>query len=190
MFGPWKIDQGFWVAVVAFLTAAVCAVAAVILSYREQKRRRHSSSMESRGGWFFLSAFVFFVVSGQISSITTRLWPLCLLIPALNMAFLAGFGATALRAYLFAFLDTWHWRVGLWIVYRLLMPALFAFRVYTNVVELDLPGWIWFLAGLLAAFLSPFFVRYAFEAERDGGQAEPDTSPQPDFRLWRPGGDR
>lgn len=187
MFGPWKIDEGFWVAVAAYSVAAVCLIGVIVVGLRERRRTGRFHDDGSRGqGWFFLFALLFFG-SNDISGATLRLWPFCVLFPALNMAFLVGFGAVAIRAFLFAFLDTWHWRTGLWITSRLIMSAAFAFSIYGNVVELHLPGWIWGLAGLLAAFLSPFFVRFAFEAETAGGQAEPDTSPQPDFRLWRPG---
>lgn len=191
MLGPWKINEGFWVALVAYSIAALCLVAVVVVELRERRRTGRSFFDGNDGrGWFMLFAFLFIFSTGHISPTTLRLWPWCIIFPALNMAFLAGFGAVALRAFTYAFLETWHWRVGLWISFHLVMPAACVFNIYRNVVELHLPGWIWFLAGLVAAFLAPFFVRFAFVEMHGRGMAEPDTSPQPDFRLWRPGGRR
>jgi hypothetical protein len=76
--------------------------------------------------------------------------------------------------------------VGPWITVHMVWPGLFTWAVVSDVGNLHHIAWAWIPAALLAAFAAPFCARFAYQESAARGETEPDTSPQPDFRLWRP----
>ena len=186
-----KIDEGFWVGLVGFTIAAVCVIAIIVVGVRERRRTGQLPPVLRDGhsgtGWFFTLALILICLrTYAIKGFIVR-FPLCVIIPAMDVAFFIGFFFVAIWAWSYVFRSTWHWRIGLWIVYHMLFPACFAFLIFSDVVALKGISWVWIPVGFIVIFAAPYFARFAFEEMVSRGQSEPDTSPAPDFRLWRPG---
>lgn len=182
-----KIDEGFWVALVGISIAAVCVIAAIIHSIREKRRmwRYHGATTPAKG-WFFVLALITFCVRQSISDGFLQKFPLSVLFPTMDIAFLIGYSIVAIWAWSYVFRSDWHWRTGLWIVFHMLFPACFSFLLVSDLTVFRSISWVWIPAGFIAFFTAPYFARFAFEEMVARGQSEPNTSPQPDFRLWRP----
>ncbi len=187
-----KTDQDLWLQVgtVAGSIAAACILAVIVLAIREKRRTGHlPRELTSYDGWSWFGwlSFMFLWSHWIIPGPIMRWLPLCILYPGLDMALLIGFTALAVRALSYAFSAEWHWRVGLWITRHLILPAFFIWAVVSDVGKLHGMPWAWAIGAILAAFAAPFCARFAYQEFVARGQAEPDDSPQPDFRLWRPG---
>ena len=188
-----RIDEGFWVRLVALSIAAACVIAVIVIAFRERRRTGRyprelvSGFSESEWGWFHFLAFMLVWSRTYVPGGMIRRFPLCVLFPALDLAFLVGFAAVAVWALSYVFRATWHWRTGLWITFQLILPAFFVYAIVSDVVNLKSVSWAWIPAGFIAVLAAPFFARFAFQEVLARGQSEPSTSPAPDFRLWRPG---
>ena len=188
-----KTDQALWIQVgtVAGWIAAVCVLAVIVLAVREKRRTgclpREVAGGPGEWGWFGFLSIMFLWSHWWIPEATIWRLPLCILYAGLDIALLIGFTALAVRALSYAFSAEWHWRVGLWITAHFILPAVWIWAVVSDVGKLHDMAWAWVPAALVAAFAAPFCARFAYQEYVARGQADPDTSPQPDFRLWRPG---
>ena len=184
-----KIGEAFWVYLISISIAAVCLVAIIVIAVKEKKRSGHYPSevtgSRNECGWFSLLTLVFLGSRIEISSATIRHFPLCIIYPGLDLALSIAYIAIAAWAISYAFKTHWHWRVGMWIAFQLILPAMFIACIAWDIVSLYSISWVWIPAAIIAIFAAPFFTRFAYREMVARGNSEPDTSSQPDFRLWR-----
>jgi hypothetical protein len=184
-------DEAYWVGLVGFSIAAVCIAALALIAVREKRptgRWPAWITVSSTGvGWFSFLAFMFLMSHSSVPQPTMRQFPLCVLYPGLDLALLIGSAALAGRAFAYAFRQDWQWRVGLWIAWHLIWPALFVWAIYSDVTSLRGMSWVWIPAALVAIFAAPFCARFAYQELVARGKYPASTSPDGSSRLWRPG---
>lgn len=187
-----KIDEAFLVGLVAFSIAAACVLGIIVVAIREKKRtgRLPGELADSGGGgWFFALMFVYLTLRGEFSAVLLRRMPLCIIVPALDMAYAIALIAVAVWAMSYVFRVGWSARTSLWVSWHLCLPVLFLCNVPATVRALHTMSWVWIPAGIIAVAAAPFFGTFASLDRIIGSEpwTSAATTPMRSFRLWRPG---
>ena len=160
------ISERFWVNLVSIVIAGVCVLAVIVISLRE-KRRTGSLPREVTGdsggvGWFGLIWWIWFSLSLTMLEPILHRFPLYILVPGVDLAMFLASAALAGFALTWVFRAEWNWRTCPLISYCLLLPALTSTVVIRDFKCLTSMAWAWILAGLLAAFLTPYLARLTY----------------------------
>jgi hypothetical protein len=161
------IGEGLIAQIVGFAVAAVCIAAVIVLSVRLKRRTgqypREIMGGPSEVGWFALFWFTWWVWRTEFLSKWLGSLPLLILVLGIDLALLVAFVALAAHAFAWVFRPDWHWRWGLYIAFRLAFLAMAVGLVLMDARRAGDATWIWILAAIIAAFLSPFCARWAYE---------------------------
>lgn len=157
----------FWTQLIAGIVVVICLVAIVAVALR-CKRRTGAYPPELTGkldepGWFSFVPFVWLILRTEMTPAWLfQTFPLYILLTGLDIAFAMGFLAYAGFSFSHVFRPRWNRSNGLWVVYSLIFPVVFAWPLAEDIRHLAEMPWVWIIAGVLGMGLSPFIARLAY----------------------------
>jgi hypothetical protein len=176
------------VPLVCGLVFVTCVAAIVIVAVKEKRRTgKWPEAVESFSspGWTFLVWMASSIAHDELPRALHRL-PLNILVPAFDTALLIGAAVAGGFALSYSFRCDWNWRVGVWQAARLVIVGLCVWLWVRDLGVYHSQRWVWFPAGILAAFLAPYAVRIAYadlvgrpERSTEGERRDTSTIRQP-----------
>jgi hypothetical protein len=157
--------EQFWAFVVGFSIAGFCILATLVLSIREKRKTGKWPQFDSGSkgsGWFAWVWAGWFGLSVAVPDRMLHRFPLCILVPGIDLSMLIAFTALAGLALTWVFRAEWSRQTCFWISYCLLLPALTLTLVLRDYKSFASTAWIWILAGLIALFMTPILARLTY----------------------------
>jgi hypothetical protein len=175
-----------------FAIAAGCLIAAVVVGYRQGRKGDETflhwlthPALPSRSSAFFWILQVFICAHWLLPTTTRASVPAALFVAGPTLAVALAVLAMTVLAISYSFKPGWNRHVALRQTVSLIMASILCAFVLSDVFLYLSKSWIWIIAGLEAAFLTPLFARLAY-LEYYQRYVEPPAEPEKESGLILP----